>query len=102
MDKTKFTINPQLDSEGFTDFPEQPNPPGWQEVDSVVLPSVSPWAERTQEQRHAAKYGPGGNTLDPDRPPSPFNRDGSPNPWAKVSQSDLDAVHAIWSKSDGR
>lgn len=98
MDKTKFTINPQLDAEGFTtitgcnsncrnqelielchlsegllqcasahrvlgaDVPRS-NPKGWQEVDGVVLPSVSPWAQ--------------------------------------LEQSDLDTVHRIWVKRGG-
>lgn len=39
---------------------EQPNPEGWQEVDGVALPSVSPWAQ--------------------------------------LDQSDLDKVHAVWTR----
>jgi hypothetical protein len=66
MDKSKFTANPQLDSEGFIladaecwgCSPEEgcvrsgfcwrynsplrvTNPPGWQDVDGVVLPPIT-------------------------------------------------------------
>lgn len=40
MDKTRFTRDPHLDSEGFV----MANPAGWQEVDGVALPSVWTWA----------------------------------------------------------
>lgn len=42
--KSKFTADPQLDSEGFIN----PNPPGWIEVDGVVLPPVHKWAEPSE------------------------------------------------------
>jgi hypothetical protein len=41
--REKFTSNPHHDSEGFVI--DRPNPKGWDEVDGVKLPSVSPWAQ---------------------------------------------------------
>lgn len=54
MDKTRFTRDPHLDSEGFS----ATNPAGWQEVDDVALPSVWSWAEPLR-----VPYSPEGDHL---------------------------------------
>ena len=73
MDKSKFTNDPHLDSEGFRLEHGTPdwlrahealhdqyalvtatvNPPGWQEVDGVKLPSVTTWADLSDDELDA-------------------------------------------------
>lgn len=119
MDKTKFTINPQLDAEGFTlpagchadctndDLIHVCQLSGGtltcQSAHRVLQTGTAMWTDSDGHHRVAPTCG-GGELMA--NPKGWQEVDGvvlpSVSPWAKVSQSDLDAVHAIWSKSDGR